>query len=146
MKEEFPDLALSKTFDTVDSTYPSKGGKYAFTQSAVVDRGMSALLDLRERTEKVIAVVSHSGFLRTAIGQALWNNADYRIFDFTDSDEYGLILKEWKETEEKGGGLGTSYKGKAPIIEGDFPGEGMEKVREHLGEKVYGEATKEVPR
>ncbi|KAI9694002.1 MAG: hypothetical protein M1822_003273 [Bathelium mastoideum] len=145
MKEEFPELASSGCLDNVDPAYPSKDGKYAFTQSAVINRGMSALADLRKRPEKVIAVVSHSGFLRTAIGQAQWNNADYRIYDFTESNEYGLILKEWKETEERGGGLGTSFKGKAPIVEGDFPDEKTEKVRQHLGEQIQGEVTKEVP-
>ena len=145
IKEEFPELASSGCLQTVDPIYPSKEGQYAFTQSAVIGRGISALTKLRQRPETVIAIVSHSGFLRTAIGQAYWSNADYRIFDFTSSNEYGLILKEWKETEEKGGGLGTCEKGRAPIMEEDFPQEGLEKVRRHLGDQVYGEATKEVP-
>ncbi|KAF2237532.1 phosphoglycerate mutase-like protein [Viridothelium virens] len=145
MKQEFAELASSGSLDTIDPDYPSKDGQYAFTQPAVIGRGMSALADLRKRPEKVIAVVSHSGFLRTAIGQAQWNNADYRVYEFTGSNEYGLVLKEWKETEEKGGGLSISEKGKAPIVKGDFPEERVEKVRESLGEQAQGETTKELP-
>lgn len=38
--------------------------------------------ELKARKEKVIAVVSHSAFLRTAVANARFANTDYRIFDF----------------------------------------------------------------
>ena len=84
----------------------------------------------------MIAVVSHSGFMRTAVCNRRFFNADWRVFDFDEeamreSKEKGegpngeglFVLKEWKETEERGGGMGRSEKGFFAHIPGDFPPE-----------------------
>ncbi|KAI4798081.1 hypothetical protein E4T44_07627 [Aureobasidium sp. EXF-8845] len=133
-------------YTTVDPLWPSKTGPYAFTRTATIARGQSCLQSLHTRKEKVIAVVSHSGFLRCAISLCKYANADYRIFDFKDTEEgEDLELTEWKETEENGGGLGESEKGRAKIEESDFPAEQVEEVKQQMGGKVDGEAAKEVP-
>ncbi|KAF2810539.1 phosphoglycerate mutase-like protein [Mytilinidion resinicola] len=132
----FPQYATALA--TVDPLYPNKttpsSNPYAFTRLAVLARGQACLKALYSRPEKVIAVVSHSGFLRTAVSGRRYANADFRIFEFDEEkmgedkglglEEEGLFrLKEWKETEEKGGGLGKSEKGVFEVLDTDFPGE-----------------------
>lgn len=56
-------------------------------------------------------------------------------------DEKGMVvgrfvLKEWDETESKGGGMSQSERGLVGIQDGDFPDEEIEGVRE---EKMVGE-------
>jgi len=155
MSAEFPNI----DFSSVDAVYPEKvhppSNPYAFTRKAVLTRGQDCLRTLYHRSEKVIAVVSHSGFLRCAISHTQYGNADYRIFDFAKpSGEEGEVmyaLKEWETTEEKGGGMGKSDKGRADIQPRDFPLEDQpeevaESVEQDLGEKAQGEAAREVPK
>jgi len=105
-------------FDTVFEEYPAKTGRWAFTEAAIRQRGLECLRWLRNRPEKVIIVVSHSAYLRVAICQRRFTNADYRVFDFAgDRDE----LLEWEMTDERGGGMGKSIKGVAYSVPGDFP-------------------------
>ncbi|KAF2434988.1 PGAM-domain-containing protein [Tothia fuscella] len=140
---------ISKDFPSIDFSplkppYPQKKGPYAFTRAAVLARGQSALKSLYHRPEKVIAVVSHSAFLRTAVTHRRFANADYRIFEFEDVKEGGEFrLKEWKETDEKGGGMGWSEKGEAGIMEDDFE----DDVSEESGkaEGPDGEADGQIP-
>lgn len=122
---EFPQFDFSK----VDPAYPTKEGPYAFTRSAVLQRGQTVLRSLYRRPERVIAVVSHSGFLRTAITNKQFGNADYRIYDFEDNIEPKIVdgveikfkLKERVETDLKGGGMGWSEVGHHGITDEDFP-------------------------
>ncbi|KAI0390441.1 phosphoglycerate mutase-like protein [Xylariaceae sp. FL0594] len=108
--EEFPGIDYS----TVDPIWPDKtsaaGSRYHFTKSAVLARGQAALKKLYGRPEKVIVVVSHSGFLRVGLTGCWFTNADYRVFDFADDDDgdgsYRLVQRAC--TEENGGGLGRS--------------------------------------
>jgi len=87
------------------------------------------------------AVVSHSGFLRVGVSYRMYDNADYRIFDFGEGDEeVGGKLIEWEETESRGGGLGKSPKGVYPMGRGDYPWEAEEQI-----EKMTGEASNENP-
>ncbi|KAH6629771.1 histidine phosphatase superfamily [Boeremia exigua] len=139
-------------FSGVDPLYPDKTtnlatNPYAFTQKAIVARGQTCLKDLYSRPEKVIAVVSHSGFLRTAVCERSFFNADWRVFDFDDveSQKQGkFVLKEWELTEKKGGGMGRSDVGVFGIVDGDFPPETEDvKTQPQLGE--VGEASKQVP-
>jgi hypothetical protein len=144
MEKEFPNF----DFSSVDPSYPDKTtnlstNPYAFTRKAILARGQTCLQNLYTRPEKVIAVVSHSGFLRTAICHRRFFNADWRVFDFDEdamkeSKEKGeveFLLKEWKETEENGGGMGRSEKGVVAVLPTDFPPE----------EEVDGEGAEEVP-
>ena len=80
---------------------------------------------LKARPEKVIAVVTHSGFLRIWISHTKDANADYRIFDF--ADDTGDELVEWECTEHRGGGMGKSEKGKAYVESTEFPQEHREE-------------------
>ncbi|KAH7132321.1 histidine phosphatase superfamily [Dendryphion nanum] len=148
MEKEFPEF----DFSTVDPLYPDKttninNNPYPFTGQAILARGQSCLKALYTRPEKLIAVVSHSGFLRTAICNRRFFNADWRVFDFDEeamkesrSNKEGIdvqkmfVLKERKETEEKGGGMGRSEKGIYGIDDADFP-----------KPEVRGEVTEEVP-
>ncbi|EME39115.1 hypothetical protein DOTSEDRAFT_159276, partial [Dothistroma septosporum NZE10] len=121
ISEEFPQL----DFSTVDPTYPAKGPgtSYAFTEKANAQRGQACLKALYERPERVIAVVSHAGFLRTGISRRRYANADYRIFSFRKASGDELELVEDLVTDRKGGGLGKSPKGVFEVKEWDFPDE-----------------------
>jgi broad specificity phosphatase PhoE len=106
MQKEWPQYDWS----TVDPTFPSKTGFYAYTIEALTKRGLEARKWLKARPEKVIAVVSHSGFLRGPISNKKYAHADFRIFDFApDGDDARLV--EWEVTETNGGGLGRSQSG-----------------------------------
>lgn len=147
MAKEFPDF----DFSSVDPLYPDKtsnlsSNPYAFSRKAILARGQTCLQSLYSRPEKVIVVVSHSGFLRAAVCNRRFFNADWRVFDYDEEkmkeskdngeglDGKGFyLLKEWKETEEKGGGMGRSETGIYGPVAADFPPE------------VEEEETKEVP-
>ncbi|KAK3077941.1 hypothetical protein LTS18_008853, partial [Coniosporium uncinatum] len=165
LSKEFPQFDWS----AVDSIYPNKtspaSNPYRFTRSAVLKRGQHALEWLYARPEKIIAVVSHSGFLRTAVTKTKFANADYRIFDFQKldgeadgggdgqdgpagaaplpvaEDGRGLELVEWEVTKERGGGMGRSQKGRWEIVEGEFPEETGDVAVEEKGEPEREEKT-----
>jgi broad specificity phosphatase PhoE len=149
MEKEFPDY----DFSVVDPSYPDKttnleSNPYAFTQKAIVARGQTCLKALYDRPEKVIAVVSHSGFLRTAVCNRAFFNADWRVFTFDEeamahSKEGKFILKESEETEKNGGGMGRSDVGVFGIVKGDFPEEVEAKAPKKAGE--LDEANKQKP-
>jgi broad specificity phosphatase PhoE len=136
VEAEFPQY----DFSTVDPSYPDKttnlsSNPYAFTEKAILARGQTCLKALYDRPEKVIAVVSHSGFLRTAVCNRMFFNADWRVFTFDDdamakSAEKKFILKESEETEKKGGGMGRSDVGVFGIMENDFPPEVQDQMKD----------------
>lgn len=132
----------------VDKTSDLPNNPYAFSRKAILARGQTCLKDLYKRPEKVVAVVSHSGFLRTAICNRNFFNADWRVFEF-DEEEGGkgqMVLREWEETEGKGGGMGRSERGVWGIVEGDFPVEREVDGMDGEGKKEgLGEASREVP-
>lgn len=125
---EFPELDLAN----VDPVFPAKSADtpYAFTRAANAARGQACLSKFYNRPEKVIAVVSHSGFLRTAISKRRFANADYRIFTFRRAESGHLTLVENSVTSRKGGGMGRSEKGYQRIEEWDFPPENLEQIEE----------------
>jgi broad specificity phosphatase PhoE len=136
MQKEWPQFDWS----VVDPEFPSKTGLYEFSFQGLTQRGIEARRWLRNRPEKVIAVVSHSGFLRAAVSYRSYENADYRIFDFSDGHEdIGGKLVEWEQTESNGGGLGKSWKGIFHMKPGDYPPQAEGQVR------ACGEVTDEVP-
>ncbi|KAK7993549.1 GPI-anchor transamidase [Apiospora arundinis] len=108
-------------FSTLDPVYPDKltpaGAHYFAARGAILNRGQASLRRLRDRPEKVIVVVSHSGFLRLGVTGCYYMNADYRIFDFEEEEQPGGVdgktpqirLREWDETKEKGGGMSKSW-------------------------------------
>ena len=113
-------------FSNVDPTYPDKSfdTPYAFRRSANAARGQACLRRLYSRSEEVIAVVSHSGFLRTAIARKRFDYADYRIFTFRQDNNKGeLRLVEDPSTARNGGAMGRSPKGVQRVHEYDFPPE-----------------------
>jgi len=149
VQSTFPNTVAAKDLDysSLTGPYPQKVGPYAFSQQAVLRRGQACLAALAQRTEKVVVVVSHFGFLRTATSNSRFWNADYRVFDVIDMteesikgadatdtwvlDDDGLlkgrwVMKEREETEHKGGGMGWSEKGKVGVREGDFPEDGID--------------------
>jgi hypothetical protein len=108
MKEEWPQFDWS----TVDPVFPAKTRLYAYTIPALTKRGIEVRKWLRERLEKVVAVVSHSGFLRCGVSNRKFAYADFRIFDFVEVDgQVNPKLVEWELTESNGGGLGKSPRG-----------------------------------
>jgi broad specificity phosphatase PhoE len=113
LEKEFPLIDWS----LIDPVFPAKEGLYAFSQEALTERGSVARKLLKERKEKVVAVVSHDGFMRVGICQRKFGNADHRIFEF---EEDGLGLVEWESTEQSGGGLGTCPRGHFGWLPNDF--------------------------
>jgi broad specificity phosphatase PhoE len=141
MKKEWPQF----NWDAVDPIYPSKTGLYEFSKDAITRRGIAARTWLRQRPEKVIAVVAHSGFLRVGMSYRKYYNADFRIFDFGEGyDEIGGRLVEWDLTESKGGGLGKSPKGIAGWETQKFPDEAVQ-LREDEGEVVDKDENSKLP-
>ncbi|KAF2222338.1 histidine phosphatase superfamily [Elsinoe ampelina] len=141
LAEKFPGV----DFSGLEAGYPFKGTEtvYAFTREKVVERGQMVLRDLYKREEGVVAVVSHSGFLRAAVSRRHYANADYRIFTFEEWDGEGEVrLRESKMTEGKGG-MGWSEEGVASIRDSEFPRPTVEKQE---GTKQGNEATEEVPK
>lgn len=127
--EEFPVV----DFSSLDPVYPDKstpaGSRYAYNKKALLARGQSALQKLYNRPEKVIIVVSHSGFLRECVSGWWYFNSDYRIFDFEEraSDDQPYALKQSVETFENGGGLGLSHKHEVGLG-GGLPHESLESA------------------
>lgn len=122
MEKEWPQFGWS----AVDPVYPAKTGLYEYSKRGLTERGIAARKWLRERPEKVIAVVSHSGFLRVGVSYRKYQNADFRIFDFAEGEEDDVVggrLVEWELTEKNGGGLGKSPKGTFTMQVWDAPGE-----------------------
>ncbi|KAI0114446.1 phosphoglycerate mutase-like protein [Nemania sp. FL0031] len=121
---EFPGIDYS----TVDPVWPDKtsaaGSEYHYTRTAIIARGQTALRKLYERPEKVIIVVSHSGFLRLGVTGCWFSNADYRVFDFApmESPASSYQLEQHASTRENGGGLGHSWTHQV-VLGSDLPDE-----------------------
>src|SRR2546421_6484608 len=82
LANEFPQF----NFSTVDPIYPTKTGIYEYSQKSLTERGSLCRSWLRARSEKVIAVVTHHGFLRVGVSGGRYENADFRIFEFDESN------------------------------------------------------------
>ncbi|KAH7069515.1 histidine phosphatase superfamily [Paraphoma chrysanthemicola] len=151
MEKEFPQY----DFSNVDKSYPDKTtnlstNPYAFTQKAILARGQTCLKELYSRPEKVIAVVSHSGFLRTAVCNRRFFNADWRVFTFDEEEmrksaDGRFVLKEDDQTEKKGGGMGRSDVGVFGVEAHDFPPEEQELQGVEKAEEL-GEASRQKPK
>ncbi|KAJ4418335.1 hypothetical protein N0V82_005616 [Gnomoniopsis sp. IMI 355080] len=107
---EFPQIDFSK----VDPVYPDKtspaGAKYKYKKANLIARAQSDLEELYHRPEKVIVVVSHSGFMRQAVTGDHYFNADFRVYDIEErNDPSGPFkLKQWDLTKGTGG-MGRSF-------------------------------------
>lgn len=122
-------------WSTVDPDFPSKEGLYEFSEEGLTKRGIFARQWLKERPEKVIAVVSHAGFLRLGVSHRQYENADFRVFSFDpDCPDYGGKLVESKLTEGTGG-MGKSEAGEAYFEEWD-----RESFAKHAAEKTPNES------
>ncbi|KAK4119265.1 phosphoglycerate mutase-like protein [Parathielavia appendiculata] len=121
-----PPLFPQVDFSHVDPVFPDKtspaGAFYRYSRQAVVHRGQTVLRELRDRPEKAVIVVSHSGFLKHAVTGHFYMNADYRIFDFVDGHGDGAlngndaVLRQWEETKK--GGMGWSWEETVPLGDG----------------------------
>jgi broad specificity phosphatase PhoE len=98
----------------VDPTWPAKEGLYGYSDEAVIGRGIAAKRWLEKRPEKVIAVVSHAGFLAAGICGLEFGNADFRVFEFEEGEKVGDMgpqLVESAMTAPNGGGMGRGQDG-----------------------------------
>ncbi|OHE94229.1 phosphoglycerate mutase [Colletotrichum orchidophilum] len=120
LKVEFPSI----DFSTVDPVYPNKtpptGIQYAFTKEAILDRAQSALQSIYERKEKLVFVVSHSGFLRAGVTGHWFFNADYRIFEFEHCQEPEKPFQLRQAESTSSGGLGKS-RTESVVIGSELP-------------------------
>ena len=72
-------------------------------------------------------------------------NADWRVFTFDEEDikksemkgENKFTLKELEETEKNGGGMGRSDAGWFGIVDGDFPPEIEDALRDEQSKHPY---------
>lgn len=110
------------SFTGVNPVWPDKtsaaGARYAHSRSAVVERGRLCLDALYQRPEKLVFVVSHSGFLRVGCVGWWFFNADYRIFGFENGlgDDGRRVLTHDETTPE--GGMGLSLTERVPLGDG----------------------------
>jgi hypothetical protein len=116
---QFPSI----NFFDMDPIWPKKRGEYAYRKDAVVNRAQKALGDLYKRKEKVIAVVSHGHFLRTAVANKEFYNADLRIFAMKKDENDNIYLVERSRTVKDGGYLGRDNSEWRGVEERDFPPE-----------------------
>ncbi|KAG9236299.1 histidine phosphatase superfamily [Amylocarpus encephaloides] len=132
MREEWPQF----DWDAVDPLYPAKSGIYSFSKKGLGERGREARRWLKNRPEQVIAVVSHSAFLKVGVSNKRFYNADYRVFEFKEDGEGRGDgedrLVEWEETETRGGGLGKSGFGMYFLGPGCYPKESETPAEEVL--------------
>lgn len=143
-----PTSEISKHYPWVDwshmdPTWPAKEGLYEFSDESLIKRGIAAKRWLKNRQEKVIAVVSHAGFLRTAICNRNFGNANFRVFGFEDGEEEeieGPMLVESEVTANSGGGMGRSLDGFFGWEENDFKfmPKNNPKVKAELAAVGYG--------
>jgi hypothetical protein len=105
----------------MDSVWPAKTGSYSYSKQAVLGRAQHALVELYKRKEKVIAVVSHGHFLRTAVANKEFYNADMRIFVMKKSQDNHIFLVERTRTLENGGYLHRHNSTHRSIEMTDFP-------------------------
>ncbi|KAF3760973.1 phosphoglycerate mutase-like protein [Cryphonectria parasitica EP155] len=109
---EFPKI----DFSHVDPVYPDKvspaGAKYKYKKENLLARAQSDLEELYHRPEKVIVVVSHSGFMRQAVTGDHYFNADFRVYDFAErapAEEGGPLKLTQSELTKGAGGMGRSW-------------------------------------
>lgn len=123
---EFP----SVDYGSLDPIYPDKTSaeatRYAHTRSSILSRGKRGLADLYSRPEKIIFVVSHSGFLRVGVVGWWFANADYRLFDFVAEKEGDGQFDLTQDETTLAGGLGLSRTSRATLGE-DLPEAGPSK-------------------
>lgn len=108
---EFPQI----DFSHVDPVYPDKispaADRYKYRRDKLIARAQSVLEELYHRPEKVVVVVSHSGFMRQCVTGDHYFNADYRVYDFQerkDGEEVPFALRQWDLTKGAGG-MGRSF-------------------------------------
>ncbi|KAF4954099.1 hypothetical protein FSARC_12224 [Fusarium sarcochroum] len=122
---DFPKVNLSN----VDALWPDKTSpsaqRYAYSKQSILARGRRALEDLQKRPEKLIFVVSHSGFLRLGVVGYWFFNSDYRVFDFEAERGAEGELRVRQQEKTLSGGLGLSFT--EPVALGlDLPEEDPE--------------------
>lgn len=106
----------------MDPLWPAKKADtlYAFDKAKVLERAQACLKELHGRPEKAIAVVSHAGFLRTAVTNRRFENADYRVFQFADSTDGTYRLELADGFDQDKGMMGRSEGGIHGITPDDF--------------------------
>ena len=86
----------------------------------MLQRAQTCLKELHSRHEKVVAVVTHAGFLRTAVTNKRFENADYRVFEFADSTDGIMRLRLVEGLKQDKGMMGRSEGGMHYILPDDF--------------------------
>ena len=83
MKEEWPQFDWHDVEE--DPLYPEKKGIYRSTEEAYLERAAFAKQWMFERPEDYIIVMTHSGFLKRAVGGPRLENVEYKLFDFDET-------------------------------------------------------------
>ncbi|UNI15329.1 hypothetical protein JDV02_001870 [Purpureocillium takamizusanense] len=77
-----PSTSSASASAEASSASASAAQLFGYTRASILARGRRALEALHARPERLVFVVSHSGFLRAGVCRWWFFNADYRIFDF----------------------------------------------------------------
>ena len=67
---------------TAQTKEPTPAQLFGYSRASILARGRRALEALHARPERLVFVVSHSGFLRAGVSRWWFFNADFRVFDF----------------------------------------------------------------
>ncbi|KAL3952420.1 hypothetical protein ACCO45_012363 [Purpureocillium lilacinum] len=83
----WPDKTTSSTPSpssaaTAQTKEPTPAQLFGYSRVSILARGRRALEALHARPERLVFVVSHSGFLRAGVSRWWFFNADFRVFDF----------------------------------------------------------------
>ncbi|KAI0878894.1 phosphoglycerate mutase-like protein [Hypoxylon argillaceum] len=81
-------------FSQLDPIYPQKTGLYGPAQETILQRAAFARQWLSEQPDKVIVVVTHSGFLNRVVQGPRYTNVEYRAYEIEKSDSGEVTLVE----------------------------------------------------
>ncbi|ORY65847.1 histidine phosphatase superfamily [Pseudomassariella vexata] len=98
---QWPDLDFSE----LDPVYPAKTGIYQYSEEVLLQRAHLARSWLFERKEKLVIVVTHSGFLKRTVKGTKYANTEFRTYEFKDkksaSQDYELVQVDAKQPTEQ---------------------------------------------
>ena len=101
---------MNLDFSHIPSDWNSKKGVWAPTPEALRARAKAVRRKLRQRSEKIILVVTHGGFLAELVPDEMmpYANTEWRVFAFREvgNDEDAVLVRVEKGKEEAALGLG----------------------------------------
>ncbi|KAI0107541.1 histidine phosphatase superfamily [Nemania sp. FL0031] len=88
-------------FSQLDPVYPQKTGLYGPSEETIRERAAVVRQWLSEQPDKVIIVVTHSGFLNRVVQGPRYRNVEYRAYNIEKSDAGEVTLVELPEMSKE---------------------------------------------